>query len=254
MDSSLYRSGITTADVLSLPAPITSIGVRIPEFDEPPAPIGLILVKVLAGNVYGRSIAVSGDAISCNGTTDLVRISVQQVPEATFYDIFLSMHADPHFVARVTEAQRASGAYVNGQNLVGPPRGSGPHNSIIDVAVSGNGRASGTTTAVNTAYVMPTESINASPSWRHMDLDVQFSVTGDSVAPRCVLVPFFFDNTADLFSQGAAMEIEFGGVADKFNSNRQRMRVETRSNRLVKVVVALIEGQGAAVSINYSLS
>ncbi len=143
-----YRSGIATADVLA--APTCGSGSAV-------AGGSLIVstsfnIKVVAVNAQGRTTAATCTATS-SGTagTQTIRQPITSLAGATNYDIYLSTDADPKWVGRIAEAQRASGIVING---VGTTTAGGAANSV-DVQVAGTGLQSNTTAAVNTAYSVP---------------------------------------------------------------------------------------------------
>lgn len=82
-----------------------------------------------AGSVV--SVTVTNDGAS----THRVRLTIPQVTGADFYDIFLSAHAAPKWVARITEDERAAGCVINTDRSVG----SGGTAGAVDIGQQGVG-------------------------------------------------------------------------------------------------------------------
>lgn len=134
----LHRTGLTAPDKLVVPgtptlADVTTGGSLV--FNT------AYKVAVAAASVFGpttpssvATLTTANDATS----THAVRITIAQVTDAGFYDIFLSTDAAPLYVARVTEAQRAAGVTVT---AVGTISATSPGAGKVDVRVVGTGVA-----------------------------------------------------------------------------------------------------------------
>lgn len=236
-----YRSGVIAADVISTPGTVTCTKQAGGS-----CTAGTYYVKVVAGNGYGRTTATTGNTTVTTETTNLtVRAAFAQVTGATFYDIYCSTDADPKWVGRITEAQRASGILITAVGVTG----AGGTAGAVDVQVPGTGLQAATTAAQNTAYSIPASPVDCS-GYTHLDFDITASRTGDAVALALTVIPFFYNSRTTAYSQGQAVTLAFGGTAGAYNSNRQRLRVECRGNSAVALVVASIAGTGASIDVD----
>lgn len=131
----LHRSAITTAqlDKLSNTGSLTVTAVT---------EAGSVLtnvarnVAVSAFNRWGQTVVSTGSVTPT--ANQAVRIAFAQVTNADGYDIFLSTAANPLWVGRITESQRAAGGIISS---VGVYSAGGAANSI-DVGIDGTGIAS----------------------------------------------------------------------------------------------------------------
>jgi len=249
-----YRSGITSPDVLAAPGTVTctkqaggSCGANT------------YYLKVVAVNAYGRTTAKAGNATVTTETSNLTaRAAFAAVVGATHYDIYCSVDADPKWVGRITEAQRASGIKIT---AVGVP-GAGGTAGAVDVEVPGTGLQAATTAAVNVAYAIPTEVIDCSPEittgyeeiHQYCDLDLSLTITGDAQSPALVVVPFFYNALSSTYHADTPVPLTFGGAAATYGALRQRLRVEVRGNDAVALLVESIAGTGASLDIAYTLN
>ncbi len=240
----LHRSAVTAADVLAVPGTVTctkQAGGSVTA--------GTHNVKVVAGNVYGRTTATAGDTAVTTETTNLtVRAAFEAVTGATFYDIYCSTDADPKWVGRITEAQRASGIKIDavGSTAAGGTAGA------VDIEVVGTGLQAAASAAVNTAYSVP-EGIDCT-GYRYADFDIICTRTGDAVAAGLLLVPFFYNSELSSYAQGQIVSLAFGGASYIYNSMHQRLRVDVMGNSTVSLAVAYIAGTGMSVDVYVSLS
>ena len=241
----LYRTAVAAADVCAVPGTVTctlinSVGDL--------GASALINIAVIAGNGHGRTTHVHGNtAVQTTHPNECVKAAFAAVVGATFYDIYASTDAHPLWVGRITEAQRASGIIID---AVGSVAVGGAVNSVY-VYVVGTGLAADVQ-AVNTAYIPPA-GFDCS-GYQYADLDVAITRTGDAVAPALTWVPMYYNSVAAAWSAGDPEVMDFGGAAGKYNSLRQRYRLEVRGNSAISFVVQSIAGTGTAVTVHYTLS
>jgi hypothetical protein len=107
----LHRSGVTAADKLAVPA-VSAADV---------ATGGGLLhntaykASAAAYNRWGPTTAPAAASVTTAddaSDTHMVRIAVSQSPGADGYDIFMSTDANPKWVGRITEAERAAGVAI----------------------------------------------------------------------------------------------------------------------------------------------
>lgn len=239
-----HRTAVTAADVIAAPGAVTCTKQA-----DGSATAGTYYVKVVAGNTYGRTTATAGNTTVTTETTNLtVRAAFAQVTGATFYDIYCSTDADPKWVGRITEAQRASGILITAVGVTG----AGGTAGAVDVQVPGTGLQAATTAVVNTAYSIPTP-INCA-GYNYVDFDIAPTRSGDAVAAALTIAPFFGNSRTSTYFQGQAVALEFGGTAAAYNTSKQRLRVECRGMAQVALVVQQIAGTGMNVDVDYTLS
>ncbi len=140
----LHRSGITSNDMLATATQPTGSDVAT----------GGSLVfntaynfSVAAGNKYGFGIPATKNTVTTandSNSTHVMRITVAQVPNAEYYDIFCSTDSNPKWAGRITESQRAgAGTRIT---AVGTVDTAGANSAgTVDVQVAGTGTAIGTT-------------------------------------------------------------------------------------------------------------
>lgn len=148
--STLHRSGITAVDKLSVPSSPTVADV---------ATGGSLAfnttynVTLAAANKYGpTTVPAVGSVTTANdaANTHVARTTIAQVTNATHYDLFISTAANPLWVARITEAERAAGVTIT---AVGTVSATSPGAGIVDIRVVGTGVASNAAPFnVNNAY------------------------------------------------------------------------------------------------------
>lgn len=243
-----YRSAVVAADVAAAPGTVTctllsSVGS---------ATAGTYTVFVVAGNVYGRTTATQGNTTVTTATVNLgIRAAFAAVTGATYYDIYCSVDgAAAKFVGRITEAQRASGIILTAVNTTG----AGGTAGAVDIYVPGTGLAvNGGQLAQNTAYAIPATPVDCS-GYQYVDFDLSISRTGDSVAPSLVVVPFYLNARTSTYQAGTPQSITFGGATTVYQPLKQRLRVETRGNAGMALVVAAIAGTGASLDVDATLS
>ena len=244
-----YRSALTAADVLAAPAAptlaeIAEVGV-FPDVD--------YYCTVVGVNAYGRTTGTDAAAvINLSAANKVIKVGITQLTGATHYDIYLSADSDPKWVARITEAQRAAGCAVTDVGTVGE---GGAVNSAY-VYLAGTGLQSGATAAQNTAFVIPAALINCT-NYEYCDFDLTLShedAPASSVNPSLTVVPAFKNNRTGTWYFGVPQSIPIGGQGGGYESLLQRIRVETRGNPAVALLVAQIGGLSASLDIDYTLS
>jgi len=244
-----YRSALTAADVMAAPGTVTctkQAGGSVTA--------GVHNAKVVAVNAYGRTTAKAGNVAVTTETTNLtVRAAFAAVAGATHYDIYVSTDADPKWVGRITEAQRASGIKITAVGTTG----AGGTAGAVDVEVPGTGLQSGATAAQNTAFSIPAAVVDSS-AYQYVDFDLLFShedaADASSVNPSLTVVPAFKNTRTGTWYFGVPQSIPIGGQGGGYESLLQRIRVEVRGNPAVALLVAQIGGRSASLDIDYTLS
>lgn len=149
--SVLHRTGVTAIDKVAVPTAVTVADV---------ATGGSLLAATTYNVTWAAGTPQGITTVPANGSvttasdasnTHVARVTTTQVTGATYYDLFLSTGANPLWVARVTEAQRAAGVTVT---AVGTVTATSPGANKIDIRVVGTGVASNAAPfTVNNAYV-----------------------------------------------------------------------------------------------------
>lgn len=239
-----YRSSLTSVDVLSAPTTSACSAVAGGSLAD-----GTYHTKVVGVNAYGRTTP-SGDRTQATSlSNNTVRMPITQLAGATHYDIYLSTDADPKWVGRITEAQRATGIKITAVGTTG----AGGTANAVDVEVAGTGLVAGTTAAVNTAYSMPSAYVDGSGR-EYVEFDVTMTRTGDAVAPALVLTPFYYNSRTGTYYAGTPQTLTFGGAAGVYTPLKQRIRVSARGNPQIVLLVQSIAGTGASVDIDAVLN
>jgi hypothetical protein len=205
--------------------------------------------KVVGGNAYGRTTATAGTDRTASSPNLTLRILFAAVTGITFFDIYVSIDADPKWVGRITEAQRASGIKITAVGVTG----AGGTPGGVDVEVPGTGLQSLVSAAENTAYAIPATIVV--PAWQkeYVDFDLTLSRTGDAVAPSLTVVPFFKNSLDGTYYLGDHKSLVFGGQSGVLQAMQQRLRVELQGHPVAGLLVAKIAGTGASLSIRYSM-
>lgn len=253
----LYRSAVATPDVVAAPGTVTCTKLN---------GVGGLTANtytffVVSRNVLGRSTATQGNATVVTETTNLgARIAFAQVTGALGYDVYGSTDGSgAKFLARITEAQRASGGIITvaaSGNTPATITAGGAVNSI-DVYVTGVGVAVNSgQLAVNTAYVVP-PSDALTPidcaGYRKIRFYLAFSRTGDTVPLSALLLPFLKNSLDGAWYAGAPYTPSFGGATGNYDPLQQVLEVEVGGVSGVALTVPAIAGTGAAVDIRYDL-
>jgi len=248
-----YRAGIIGPDVLAAPGTITVSDINA---------VGVFAatthyVKAVAVNAYGRTTPSAAASISIT-LNHQIKAAFAAVVGATHYDIYCSVDADPKWVGRITEAQRASGILIDS---VGHVTAGGAAGSVY-ITLVGTGLQAATTAAVNVAYAIPTETVDCSPEVTtgyeevhgYCDFDLSLTITGDAQSPALVVVPFFYNSLTSTYHAGTPIPLTFGGTAATYGALRQRISVQVKGNNAVALLVESIAGTGASLDIAYTLS
>ena len=244
-----YRSNVSAADVVSVPAP----GIVGLSSGGSLTDATTYYYRAVYVNAYGRSSASDIGSVEAADPDLSVLVTPTFPTGATAMDVYVSTDADPKWVARVTPEQVALGAKVTAVGTV--VTGTVTPGSLV-VTVAGTGLQAGDTAVVNTAYAVEPTGVTEIPcrGYGYVDIDVALQRTGDGEAAELIVVPFFKNSTDGKWYQGALQELTFGGVADTYESMRQRLRVECRGAVAMHLLVAKIAGTGATVTMHYILS
>jgi hypothetical protein len=242
-----YRSAVTAADVLALPGTVTCTKQAGGSCDA-----GEHTVFVVAGNAYGRTTAKQGNTTVTTETTNLtVRAAFAAVAGASYYDIYCSTDgAAAKWVGRITEAQRASGIKITAVGTTG----AGGTAGAVDIEEVGTGlAANAASNAVNTAFSIPASPVDCA-GYQYVDFDLTLTRSGDAAVPALTVIPFYYNARTATYQAGTPTALTFGGAAATFNPLKQRLRVETRGNAGMALVVASIAGTGASLDIDATLN
>lgn len=240
-----YRAAVAAADLIAAVGAVTLSDINA---------VGVFAnsahnVKVVALNAYGRATPSTIQSITPT-VNHQIKIAFAAVTGATAYDIYVSTDADPKWVARITEAQRAAGCLITAVGTVGAGGAAGS----AYAALVGTGLQAATTAAQNHAYAIPADTPVNAAGCQFVDFDLTFSRTGDAVAASLIVVPAFYNSRTATYELGEIQYITFGGLSGVYNSNKQRLRVEARGCPAVHLLVASIAGTGAALDIDAVLS
>lgn len=244
-----HRSAITAADKLAAPGTITSSDVN---------EAGSVLTNaqrnyaVSAFNRWGSTLSTSPG----NRTPTLnhaIRLAFSAVTGADGYDIFLSTDAQPKWVARITEAQRAAGGIISS---VGTYAAGGAINSI-DIGIDGTGLANNVNPfAVNNAYTPAASGITAidCQDYEYLDLYVQLSVTDLRSLPTLVLTGFQQNATSNSGADWCQFWTQTVNILTATQQPLEQMyRVTVAGAEGVVFLVDSIAGQAAACDLWYTL-
>jgi len=132
------------------------------------------------------TLTVTNDAAS----THVIACTIAQCVAADYYDLFLSTDAAPKWVARITEAQRATGCEVLALATISAGGSAG----VVNVGAVGTGIQ--TTNAVfqqSNAYTPDAVGITAinCAGYSKAHVKVKVVLTDLRAAPICNIVPFF---------------------------------------------------------------
>lgn len=237
----LYRTGVTSVDVISATGALTT-GIH--------SGGGLAddtyKSKVVAGNTFGRTTATAGTDRATSVANNSVKIAFVAVTGATYFDIYLSVDADPKWVGRITEAQRAAGCVIT---AVGTVTLTGGEAGSVIVNVVGTGLQSLVTAAVNTAYAVPAAFDVG--NHENVNFDIIMSIGGDSAALTLVVVPYFYDGTN--YFAGTPVTVTFGGTSGQYGALKQRVSVLCKG-RNTGLLVQSITGLSASLEIYASVA
>lgn len=243
----MYRT-VTAPDLMAAPGTVTC--TKLTGVGSLTA--GVYKIAVVAGNRYGRTTAKAGNTTVTTETTNLgVRAAFAAVAGADYYDIYCSTDANPKYVGRITEAQRAAGGILSG--AVPSTYGAGGAINSIDIYAIGTGTDAATTAAVNTAYVMPAESPVGSEFGEDVDFDIALTVTALDAAPSALVVLPFYRNHDGTDYAGSAVTVTFGGATGAVLPLQQRVSVANRGCPVSLLVVSMT-GTGYSLAISAGAS
>jgi hypothetical protein len=234
----LHRSAIATADKVAVPGALTVTD----------AGAGGALSNALRNVAVAAYDAQGVTTVSTGSVTPAlnhrVRIAFAQVTGADGYDIFLSTAANPLWVGRITEAQRASGGILD---AVGTFSAGGAAGSI-DVGIDGTGVASNAPPfQFNSAYVVPGSITPIScAGYARAHVLVQLTVTDLRSAPTLVIVPFLQSQVSGLYHAGLAQTLTLLNASGASLLQDFELDVDGAAN--LCLLVDTITGQGAAMS------
>jgi hypothetical protein len=242
----LHRSAITSVDKVTTPS--------APSVADVATGGGLSAsttynCSVAAGTTFGPtpgsssgSVAMAADA----SNTHVARVTIAQSTNAEYYDLFLSTAAQPLWVARVTEAQRAAGVTIT---AVGTVNATSPGAGKVDIRVVGTGLANNVAPfSVNNAYVTAGITPIDCTGFGTMQYYVQIVPTDLRSIPT---------------TQLSFMSAPAGnaGVYSQFGNNNltlltgvrsplyQSFSLATNAAAQMMILIDTISGQGTAVSI-----
>lgn len=244
----LHRDAITAVDKLSVPTAATGADV---------ATGGSLLANttynmtVAAQNRWGATTVPAVAAVTTAAdasNTHVFRATLTQVTGADGYDLFLSTAANPLWVARITEAQRAAaGTIVTGVGTVGS---GGPNPAgTVDIRVVGTGVASNANPfGSNNAYTPASPTAVDCTGFSRAHLMVKLAVTDLRSLPTLKLVLFHKNqiSTADFVLDVIQTVDLLTQVGEPLL--RDYLLDVDGSTGLV-VLVDTITGQGAACSV-----
>lgn len=196
-----------------------------------------------AGAATITSLATSAAA----GATHSLRVAWAQVAGADGYDLFLSTDATgPKWVARVTEAQRATGGVVN---VIATGYAAGGVAGAIDIGVVGTGLGSNVAPfTTNNAYRPDNVTVFSTAGRSKVHVLVKLAVTDLRSLPSLTLIPFLGNQASAVdFHQGTAVTLSLLGATGQ--SLEQDFELDVDGASSVVVLVDAIGGQGAAASV-----
>lgn len=249
-----HRSAITAVDKLVAPTMAT-----LADNDDVTGVMAASAHKatVAAGNVYGSggSSNILTNTPTENKTADL---TVPQVTGATYYDVFYSTDAAPLWLARVTEAQRASGCAITAVGTVSTTE-TGGYVKVpgkVNIQLVGTGLATNAPPfSVNNAYYPSAATITpvTCKDYNTAVVSVQLAVDDLRSLPTLKVIPFLSKNdaTPTVWYQGTATDLAPGSAVQK--ALYQYFTVDVRDATNMVVLVDTISGQGAAASIYVDL-
>ena len=240
-----HRSSVVSADVVAVPGTVTCTKQAGGS-----ATAGTYNVKVVAGNIYGRTTAKAGNVAVTTETTNLtVRAAFAAVTNSTYYDIYCSTDVDPKWVGRITEAQRTSGIKITAVGTTG----AGSIAGAVDVEVPGTGLQAATTAAVNTAYVIPsTGTAIDCTGFQYCDFEIRPTLTGDAAALAVSVLAMVYNSRTGAYAMSTTtpLALTFGGTTGNLQPLIQRYRAEVRGNSAVWCLVQSMAGTGASIDID----
>lgn len=203
-------------------------------------------------NAYGTAGAsnVLSNTPTENKTADL---TVPQVTGATHYDVFYSTDAAPKWVARITEAQRASGCAITGVGTVTTTDGDGWTKSAgkVNIRLVGTGiQTSNAVYSQNNAYTPASVTGISTEGYNKIYLDVSLALTDLRSAPALTIVPFTSSDNSTWY-QGEAKQLTV--LSTLGACLYQQLAMDTNGAKYMSFLIGTISGQGAAVTVKYQL-
>lgn len=249
-----HRSAITAADKLAAPTLTT-----LADNDDV---VGVMAAAahyaaVAPGNVYGTAgpSNIVNNTPTENKTADL---TVPQVTGATYYDVFYSTDAAPLWVARITEAQRASGCAITAVGTVTTTDGDGWTKAAGKVNIRLVGTGVATTAApfaANTAYYPTKSGISTLPcaGYQTAIVSASLALTDMRSAPTLKLMPFVSkkDATPTVWYAGTLQDL---APCTAGKCLYQTFTVDVRDATDMCILVDTISGQGATVTVSVELT
>lgn len=212
--SVLHRSAIAAADKLILPTLATtataSTGGSLPQSTT-------YKLAVAPGTAQG-SAGVSNIVSQATGagapTTHCITLTIPQVVNATYYDIFFSVDAAPLWVGRVTETQRATGGFqIQTYGVVTASGGNAA--DTVKIGVVGTGIATGTTIfTVNNGYVLAGITPVTTTGYEYVVWHVTFALTDLRAAPTLIIARFQEDDQGVAYCTGTSTLVYGGAIGE----------------------------------------
>jgi hypothetical protein len=244
-----HRSAVNAVDKLVLPTMAT-----LADNDDV---VGVMAASahyatVAPCNAYGTAGAsnVISNTPTENKTADL---TVPQVTGATHYDVFYSTDAAPKWVARITEAQRASGCAITAVGTVTTTDGDGWTKSAgkVNIRLVGTGiQTSNAVYSQNNAYTPASVTAITTEGYNKIYLDVSLALTDLRSAPALTIVPFTSSDNATWY-QGTSQVVS--PLAYLGSCLYQQYEMDLNGAKYMAFLVGTISGQGAAVTVKYQL-
>jgi len=207
---------------------------------------------VAPGNRFGSAGASNIVTITptVNKTVDL---TVPKVTGADYYDVFYTTDAAPLWVARVTEAQRASGCSITAVGTVTTTDGDGWTKSAGKVNIRLVGTGLGTNAApftVNNAY--NTAGITAIDCSGYTYAYIYATLTVDDLRalPTLKIAPLL-SSASNFFQGSSVVDLAPGSAAGK--PLVQYTTVTLYGAESLAVLVDTLSGEGAVVDIDVEL-
>lgn len=248
-----HRTAVVSADVVILPTLATTADVAT----------GGSLVKgtsykttVAPGNTFGSGGATNilTQATASDGNdTHCVDLTVPAVTGATYFDVFLSTDAQPLWVARVTETQRAAGAKVTAVGTVTSPA-SGVTAGKVRITVVGTGIATNVAPfTVNNALIIPS-GVTAISCDRFNKAIIHFeaTVTDFRATPSVTWVPVFLSKDGGWYS-GGVVTLNIDGAA-LGKTLKQTYPLDVDGALGLEVLFGSLTGQGLSMNVWVELS
>lgn len=238
----LHRSAIAAVDKLAVPAVSAVSGRTI---------VGGVLVDsttyyatAAAANRYGPTTAATPVSGSPGGSNNALRVPIAQVSGAEYYDVFLSTDANPKWVTRVSEAQRAAGGLVTsvGGYAAGGTAGA------LDIGLEGTGLASNANPfVVNNAYTPASITAIDCAGRSRAHVLVALAVTDLRSLPTLSIVPFAQSQISGDWHPGTLQSVTLLTAVGQ--SLYRDYEIDVDGSTGLAVLVDTISGQGAAASI-----